>query len=99
MLRQKGFHEAKLRRLVAILQHHRDANDPLGAFQVQPVDLTEAQQVQLTHLFPGTRYLQSAQTLMVPAPRDANFEPLRDKPIIDWAWAFLARVFPPAAPN
>jgi transcription-repair coupling factor (superfamily II helicase) len=64
--------------------------------KLQPVDLSEAQQVQLTHLFPGTRYLQSAQTLMVPAPRDANFEPLRDKPIIDWAWAFLARVFPPA---
>jgi hypothetical protein len=31
MLRQKGFHEAKLRRLLAILQHHRDANDPQGA--------------------------------------------------------------------
>jgi HD-GYP domain-containing protein (c-di-GMP phosphodiesterase class II) len=30
MLRQKGFHEAKLRRLVSILQHHRDASDPLG---------------------------------------------------------------------
>jgi transcription-repair coupling factor (superfamily II helicase) len=67
--------------------------------KLQPVDLSEAQQVQLTHLFPGTRYLQSAQTLMVPAPRDANFEPLRDKPIIDWAWAFLARVFPPASPT
>jgi transcription-repair coupling factor (superfamily II helicase) len=67
--------------------------------KLQPVDLTESQQVQLTHLFPGTRYLQSAQTLMVPAPRDANFEPLRDKPIIDWAWAFLARVFPPAPPT
>jgi transcription-repair coupling factor (superfamily II helicase) len=67
--------------------------------KLQPVDLSEAQQVQLTHLFPGTRYLQSAQTLMVPAPRDANFEPLRDKPIIDWAWAFLARVFPPATPT
>jgi transcription-repair coupling factor (superfamily II helicase) len=67
--------------------------------KLQPVDLSEAQQVHLTHLFPGTRYLQSAQTLMVPAPRDANFEPLRDKPIIDWAWAFLARVFPPAPPT
>jgi hypothetical protein len=31
MLRQKGFHEAKLRRLLAVLQHHRDANDPRGA--------------------------------------------------------------------
>ena len=27
MLRQRGFHEAKMRRVLAILQHHRDAND------------------------------------------------------------------------
>jgi len=32
--------------------------------------------------------------LTVPAPRDDSFEPLRDKAIIDWAWAFMARVFP-----
>jgi len=31
MLKQRGFHEAKTRRLLAILQHHRDANDPRGA--------------------------------------------------------------------
>mgnify|MGYP000440972607 CR=1 FL=1 len=67
--------------------------------KLQPVDLSEAQQVQLTHLFDGAKYLQSSQTLTVPAPRDSNFEPLRDKAIIDWAWAFLARVFPPAAQN
>jgi hypothetical protein len=29
MLRQRGFHEAKMRRVLAILQHHRDANDRL----------------------------------------------------------------------
>ena len=29
MLRQRGFHEAKTRRVLAVLQHHRDANDPL----------------------------------------------------------------------
>jgi hypothetical protein len=27
MLRQRGFHEAKMRRVLAILQHHRDANE------------------------------------------------------------------------
>ena len=27
LLRQRGFHEAKVRRVLAILQHHRDAND------------------------------------------------------------------------
>jgi transcription-repair coupling factor (superfamily II helicase) len=64
--------------------------------KLQPVELTEADQVRLTHLFAGTKYLQSAKTLMVPAPRDENFEPLRDQAIIDWAWAFLARVFPVA---
>jgi hypothetical protein len=29
LLRQRGFHEAKMRRVLAILQHHRDANDRL----------------------------------------------------------------------
>ncbi|HEX9188893.1 MAG TPA: HD domain-containing protein, partial [Vicinamibacteria bacterium] len=29
MLRQRGFHEAKTRRILALLQHHRDANDRL----------------------------------------------------------------------
>ncbi|MFM1984731.1 MAG: hypothetical protein RL723_1166, partial [Actinomycetota bacterium] len=27
------------------------------------------------------------------APRDENFEPLRDTAIIQWAWALLAKVF------
>lgn len=31
LLRQRGFHEAKARRLLAVLQHHRDASDPRGA--------------------------------------------------------------------
>jgi hypothetical protein len=29
LLRQRGFHEAKVRRVLAVLQHHRDANDRL----------------------------------------------------------------------
>ena len=29
MVRQRGFHEAKMRRVLAVLQHHRDANDRL----------------------------------------------------------------------
>jgi hypothetical protein len=31
MLRQRGFHDAKVRRLRAILEHHRDAAGPAGA--------------------------------------------------------------------
>lgn len=30
LLRQRGFYQAKVRRLLAILQHHRPCNDPLG---------------------------------------------------------------------
>ncbi len=62
----------------------------------QPVALTEADQVRLSHLFPGTKYLQSASTLMLPAPKDPNTgEALRDKAVIDWTWAVLARIFTP----
>jgi transcription-repair coupling factor (superfamily II helicase) len=67
--------------------------------KLQPVELSEAQQVQLSHRFDGAKYLQSSQTFTVPSPRDSNFEPLRDKAIIDWAWVFLAQVFPEASKN
>jgi transcription-repair coupling factor (superfamily II helicase) len=63
--------------------------------KLQPVELDEAAQVQLSHLFPGFKYLQSAKTITVPAPKDPHTgEPLRDRVAIDWAWAFLARIFP-----
>ena len=61
--------------------------------RLSPVELTEADQVRLTHLFPGTKYLQTAKLLTVPAPKDLNYEPLRDQAIIDYMWALLARVF------
>jgi transcription-repair coupling factor (superfamily II helicase) len=74
--------------------------------KLSPVILTESDQVRISHLFPGTRYMQSSQLLIVPAPTavptapDATTgvtglsEPLRDQAMIDWVWAFLARVFP-----
>lgn len=76
--------------------------------KLSPVELTEADQVRLSHLFPGTRYMQTSKLLIVPAPTAAPSgpdattgvtglsEPLRDQAMIDWVWAFLARVFPPA---
>ena len=60
---------------------------------LKPVELSEGQQVALSHAFPGLRYLQSNQLLTVPAPKDASGEPLRDRAVIDWTWAFLATVF------
>lgn len=63
------------------------------AARMQPVELSEAEQVRLSHVYPGLRYLQSNQLLNVPAPKDASGEPLRDRAVIDWTWAFLATVF------
>ena len=75
--------------------------------KLSPVELTEADQVRISHLFPGTRYMQTSKLLIVPAPTGvptsadattgviALTEPLRDQAMIDWVWAFLARVFPP----
>jgi transcription-repair coupling factor (superfamily II helicase) len=64
-----------------------------AAARMQPVELSEAEQVRLSHAYPGLRYLQSNQLLNVPAPKDASGEPLRDRAVIDWTWAFLATVF------
>ena len=76
--------------------------------KLSPVTLDEAGQVRITHLFPGARYMHGSKLLMVPAPTGvptaakpetgvmALSEPLRDQAMIDWVWAFLARVFPPA---
>jgi transcription-repair coupling factor (superfamily II helicase) len=59
----------------------------------KPVELSEGEQVRLSHLFPGMRYLQTNSLLTVPAPKGADGEPLRDRAVIDWTWAFLATVF------
>lgn len=61
--------------------------------KLQPVELSESEQVRIASLYPGTKYLQSAKTLLIGAPRDSNFEPLRDTAIIQWAWVLLAKVF------
>ena len=61
--------------------------------RISPVDLTESEQVRLSHNYPGLRYLQSSKLLTIPLPQDANGEPLRDKQMIDWAWILLAQVF------
>jgi transcription-repair coupling factor (superfamily II helicase) len=59
----------------------------------KPVELSEGEQVRLSHLYPGMRYLQTNNLLTVPTPKDATGEPLRDRAIIDWTWTFLATVF------
>jgi len=61
--------------------------------RLHPVNLTEGEQVGLSHLLPGMKYLQSNSLLTVPVPKDEAGEPLRDRAVIDWAWQLLATVF------
>ncbi|MEY3484053.1 MAG: hypothetical protein RLZZ218_888, partial [Actinomycetota bacterium] len=49
--------------------------------------------IQLSHIYPGLRYLASAKQLTVSAPKDSQGEILTDRALIDWAWVFLASVF------
>ena len=74
----------------------KDLNALGNQVKLSPVNLTEGDQVRLSHLFPGLRYMVSSKLLTVPAPQDQTGEPLRDQAMVDWVWAFLARVFPPA---
>ena len=60
---------------------------------LKPVELTEGEQVRLSHAYPGLRYLQTNQLLTVPAPKDSTGSPLRDRAVIGWTWQFLATVF------
>ena len=66
----------------------KDLNAIGSQVKISPVELTEADQVRLSHLFPGLRFMVSSKLLTVPSPN------LTDQPMIDWVWAFLARVFP-----
>ncbi|OXE35249.1 MAG: transcription-repair coupling factor [Phenylobacterium zucineum] len=61
--------------------------------RLHPVNLSEGEQVALSHALPGMKYLQSNYLLTVPVPKDAAGEPLRDRAVIDWSWQLLATVF------
>lgn len=62
-------------------------------FKLTPIDLDEAKQVRLSQKYPGLRYLKTARQLTVQTPFDKNGEPLTNRALIDWAWAFLSEVF------
>ena len=72
----------------------KDLNALGNQIKISPVELTEAEQVKLTHLFPGAKYLFSSKLLTIPTPKDSAGEPLKDQAVIDYMWALLARVFP-----
>ncbi|MEN9752866.1 MAG: transcription-repair coupling factor, partial [Actinomycetota bacterium] len=90
--------------LIAITELRQIANrcgftdvNALGgtAVKLQPVNLTEAEQVAMTHKYPGAKYLQTASLLQLPIAKDESGEPLRERALIDW----LAELMPQLAPK
>ncbi len=61
--------------------------------KITPVALSDAEQVQLSHRLPGSRYMQTSKLLTLPVPKNAAGEPMRDQEVIDYTWALLAKVF------
>jgi transcription-repair coupling factor (superfamily II helicase) len=61
--------------------------------KITPVALTDAEQVQLSHRLPSSRYMQTSKLLTLPVPKNAAGEPMRDQEVIDYTWALLAKVF------
>jgi transcription-repair coupling factor (superfamily II helicase) len=61
--------------------------------KITPVALTDAEQVQLSHRLPDSRYMQTSKLLTLPVPKNAAGEPMRDQEVIDYTWALLAKVF------
>ncbi|MFM7014156.1 MAG: transcription-repair coupling factor [Actinomycetota bacterium] len=72
-------------RQIANSQELKDVNFLTGVARVQPVELTEFQQVSLSRTYPGLKYLQSAKLLQLPIPKDANGETVGGQELIDFA--------------
>ena len=74
----------------------KDVNLLGGSAKFQPVELDEAEQVQISHRFAGARYLKSARNLMIPIPKDEAGEQLRDEAIMVWLRKIFDEVIHPA---
>jgi transcription-repair coupling factor (superfamily II helicase) len=59
-----------------------------------PLELRESQTVRLSRLYPGSIVKPATNTVLVPAPSTARVggQPVRDRPLLDWARALLDTV-------
>jgi transcription-repair coupling factor (superfamily II helicase) len=65
----------------------------LGALaRIQPVELTDAELVLLSHEYPSLKYLKSSQLITVAIPKSENFETIRDQEVIDWVRNLLGKL-------
>lgn len=65
----------------------------LGALaRVQPVDLTESELVQFSHIYPSLKYLKSSQLMTIAIPKSDDSETIRDQEVINWVRNLLGKL-------
>jgi hypothetical protein len=56
-----------------------------GIARITPVELTESEQVRLSRQYLGLKYLQSAKSLQVPVPKEADGDTVSGQKLIEFA--------------
>jgi transcription-repair coupling factor (superfamily II helicase) len=67
----------------------KDVSLMSGQIKINPIDLVEAKQVELSQRYRGLRYLKSARALTVGIPLAENANALTSRALIDWSIVFL----------
>ena len=63
-----------------------------------PVQLPESAQLRVSRLYPGTVLKEAVRTMLVPRPKAAQIggQPVRDRPLLEWATQLVETVLLPA---
>jgi len=63
----------------------KDVNFLTAVARIQPVELSESEQVKLSRAYVGLKYLQSANSLQLPIPKSADGDVVSGKELISFA--------------
>lgn len=63
----------------------KDVNLLTGIAKIQPVELSETEQVKLSRQYQGLKYLQSAKMLQIPIPKDSVGDVVSGKALVEFA--------------
>jgi hypothetical protein len=56
-----------------------------GVARIQPVTLTESEQVKLSRQYLGLKYLQSANSLQIPIPKNGQGDTVSGSQLVEFA--------------
>ncbi len=60
--------------------------------RIQPVHLTDAELVRLSHRYPSLKYLKSSNLVTITIPKSDSSEQIRDKEVINWVKELLGEL-------